>query len=42
MTDWDEMVENIRNAMEAVEGAHGASQNLRREPNHASFEQFRA
>ena len=42
MTDWDEVVENIRNAMAAVEGAHGASQNLRREANHANFEEFRA
>ena len=42
MTDWDEIVGNIRNAMEALEGAHGASQTLRQDTNHANFELFRA
>ena len=29
MTDWDQIVENIQNAMQAVNKAHEASENLR-------------
>ena len=41
MTDWDEMVQNIRNAMEALENAERASKTLREAANHGNFEVFR-
>jgi len=41
MTDWDEIVENIRNAIEAVDGAQSASETLRQYTNHSTFEAFR-
>ena len=41
MTDWDEIVENIRSAMEAVDDAHKASESLRQYTNHSTFEAFR-
>jgi len=37
MTDWDLIVEQIQNAMQAVDQAHEASENLR---NHTSPETF--
>ncbi len=40
MTDWDEIVGYIRNAMEAVDEAHGASRKLREDTNHATFRAF--
>lgn len=42
MTDWNEMVEYIHNAMRAVDEAHGASEKLRKETNHDTFDAFRA
>lgn len=42
MTDWDEIVGYIRNAIEAVDEAHRASQTLKQETNHKTFEAFRA
>lgn len=41
MTDWDEIIDYIRNAMQAVDEAHGASENLKQETNQANFEVFR-
>jgi len=41
MTDWDEMVQNIRNAMDALDDAEQASKVLRRAANHGNFEAFR-
>jgi dihydroorotase len=41
MTDWDEIVENIRNAIEAVDDAHQASEKLRENTNHSTFQAFR-
>jgi hypothetical protein len=41
MTDWDEIVEYIHNAMEAMDEAHAASQKLRQDANHATFDAFR-
>ena len=37
MTDWDMIVEQIQTAMQAVDQAHEASENLR---NHTSLEAF--
>ncbi len=42
MTDWNEMIEFIHNAMQAVDEAHGASQELKRNTNHDTFDAFRA
>jgi hypothetical protein len=42
MTDWDEMVQNIRNAMEALEQAERASKTLQEAANHGNFEVFRS
>jgi hypothetical protein len=42
MTDWNEMVEFIHNAMQAVDEAHGASQELKQNTNHDTFDAFRA
>jgi 16S rRNA C1402 (ribose-2'-O) methylase RsmI len=41
MTDWDEMVQFINHAMEAVDEAQAASQTLKQEANHQSFAVFR-
>jgi hypothetical protein len=41
MTDWDEIVGYIRLAIDAVDEAHRASQSLRQEANHKTFEAFR-
>ncbi len=40
MTEWDEIVEFIRKAMEAVDEAHGASEELKRNTNHDTFNAF--
>ena len=40
-TDWDEMIEFIHNAMQAVTEAHGVSQELKRNANHETFNAFR-
>jgi hypothetical protein len=42
MTDWNEMVEFIQNAMQAVDNAHGAVQELKQNTNHDTFDAFRA
>ncbi len=41
MTDWDEIVEYIHNAMQAVEEAHSAAEKLRQDANHATLDAFR-
>jgi 16S rRNA C1402 (ribose-2'-O) methylase RsmI len=41
MTDWDEMVQFIGLAMEAVDEAHAASQTLKQAANHQTFAVFR-
>lgn len=41
MTAWDEMVENIARAMEAVGEAHASVETLQREANANTFELFR-
>jgi hypothetical protein len=41
MTDWDQIVEYIHNAMEAVDEAHEASEELREDTNHETFDVFR-
>lgn len=41
MTDWDEITENIHLAMEALDQAHRASQELQQAANHKTFEAFR-
>ena len=40
MTDWDEMVEYIHHAMQAVEEAHSATQDLKKDANLATFKLF--
>jgi hypothetical protein len=42
MTDWNEMIEFIHNAMQAVDEAHGASEELKQNTNHNTFATFRA
>lgn len=42
MTDWDLIVENIQKAMQAVDQAHEASQNLRNEVTPETFDEFKA
>jgi uncharacterized protein YukE len=42
MTDWDQIVEYIQNAMQAVDKAHEASQNLRAEVTPDTFDEFHA
>ena len=42
MTDWDLMVEYIQRAMEAVDKAHEASEELREKTTPETFDQFRA
>jgi hypothetical protein len=41
MTDWDLMVENIQMAIQAVEKAHAASDELRENTTPENLEQFR-
>ncbi len=41
MTDWDEIVEYIHNAMQAVDEAHQAAEKLKQDTNHSTFEAFR-
>ena len=41
MTDWDEMVEYIHGAIEAVDEAHSAAQHLKQDANHVTFDEFR-
>ena len=41
MTDWDQMIEYIHNAMQAVDEAHEASHGLREKPTPDAFEEFR-
>jgi hypothetical protein len=41
MTDWDMITEYIRNAMEAVDKAHEASNGLREKATPESFDEFR-
>ncbi len=40
MTDWDEIVEYIHHAMQAVDEAHSASENLREDTSRATFQAF--
>jgi hypothetical protein len=40
MTDWDEIVEYIHNAMQAVDEAHSAAEQLKQDTNHANFDAF--
>ncbi len=40
MTDWDEMLEYIHNAMQAVNDAHSASEQLKLDTNHENFRLF--
>ncbi len=42
MTDRDEMVEEIKAAMLAVDQAHAATENLREKANREALEQFQA
>jgi len=42
MTDWDLIVEYIKNAMQAVDKAHEASEKLRNEVTLDTFDEFRA
>ena len=41
MTDWDLIVERIQNAMQAVDQAHEASENLRNEATPETFDEFK-
>jgi hypothetical protein len=41
MTDWDMILENIRNAMQAVDEAHEASHDLRTNATPDTFDEFR-
>jgi hypothetical protein len=40
MTDWDEIIEYIHNAMQAVDEAHGASEQLKQDTSQATFDVF--
>lgn len=42
MTDWDLIVENIQNAMQAVDKAHEAGEKLRNEVTPDTFDEFKA
>ncbi len=42
MTDWNEVVENIQHAMQAVEDAHQTTQELRSNPNGEALAAFQA
>ena len=41
MTDWDQIVEHIQNAMLAVDQAHEASENLRNHTTPETFDEFK-
>lgn len=41
MTDWDLIVEQIQNAMQAVDQAHEASENLRNHTTPEAFDEFK-
>ncbi len=40
MTDWDEILEYIHSAMQAVDQAHSAAEQLKNDTNHANFDAF--
>jgi hypothetical protein len=40
MTDWDEIVEYIHNAMRSVDEAHDAAEQLQEDTSHANFRAF--
>jgi len=42
MTDWDLITEQIQNAMQAVDRAHEASENLRNHTTPEAFDEFKA
>jgi hypothetical protein len=42
MTDWDLIVERIQNAMQAVDQAHEATENLRNHATTEAFDEFKA
>lgn len=42
MTEADQIFEYLRETIRAIEEAHGASQELKQNPNHATFDAFRA
>ena len=42
MTDWDLIVEHIHNAMQAVDQAHEASENLRNHTTPETFDEFKS
>jgi uncharacterized alpha-E superfamily protein len=41
MTDWDLIVEHIQNAMQSVDQAHEASENLRNQATPETFDEFK-
>ena len=41
MSEWDEIIEYIHNAMQAVDDAHSAAEKLRQDTNHVTFDAFR-
>jgi hypothetical protein len=41
MTDWDLIIENMQNAMQAVDHAHEAGENLRNHTTAETFDEFR-
>jgi hypothetical protein len=41
MTDWDQIVEHIQNAMQAVGQAHEASENLRNQATPENLDEFK-
>jgi hypothetical protein len=40
MTDWDLIVENMQNALQAIDQAHTASENLRNHVSTDTFDEF--
>jgi hypothetical protein len=42
MTDWDRIVEQIQNAMQAVDQAHEAGENLRNHTTPETLDEFKA
>jgi hypothetical protein len=40
MTDWDEIVEYIHHAMQAVDEAHSAAEQLQQDANHENWRAF--
>ena len=40
MTDWNQIIENIQNAMQAVDQAHEASEKLRNHVSPGTFDEF--